>query len=99
MASIPSSLDEEVPKLAVAAAATPPNTPGPASVMQQHHTGGSSAKLSSLNPSTSRFTLSIPLLGRPKMPLDQAVAVVVAEDGRKGGGGDRAVQVTGMYAA
>ena len=30
--------------------------------------------------STSRFTLRIPLLGRPKIPLDQAVAVARAED-------------------
>jgi hypothetical protein len=31
----------------------------------------------------SRFTLRIPLLGRPKIPLDQAVAVAQAEDVRK----------------
>lgn len=37
--------------------------------------------LSSLNPSTSRFTLSIPLLGRPKIPLDKAVAVA-QQDGK-----------------
>ncbi|KAJ3553699.1 hypothetical protein NM688_g3475 [Phlebia brevispora] len=30
--------------------------------------------VSSLNPSTSRFTLRIPLLGRPKVPLEQAIA-------------------------
>ena len=29
---------------------------------------------------TSRFTLRIPLLGRPKMPLNQAMAVAQAED-------------------
>jgi hypothetical protein len=31
-------------------------------------------RLSSLNPSTSRFTLTIPLLGRAKVPLSEAVA-------------------------
>ncbi|KAI0820537.1 hypothetical protein BC628DRAFT_1330211 [Trametes gibbosa] len=36
--------------------------------------------ISSLNPSTSRFTLKLPLLGRPKIPLEQAVAVAQAED-------------------
>ncbi|KAI0365846.1 hypothetical protein BV20DRAFT_953453 [Pilatotrama ljubarskyi] len=36
--------------------------------------------ISSLNPSSSRFTLKLPLLGRPKIPLEQAVAVAQAED-------------------
>jgi hypothetical protein len=89
VASIPSSIDEEVPKLSVL---TPPNTPGPVNVMQ--NAGSGSSKLSSLNPSTSRFMLSIPLLGRPKMPLDQAVAVVAAGSNQKGKSDD-AVQVTG----
>ncbi|KAH9852870.1 hypothetical protein C2E23DRAFT_729846 [Lenzites betulinus] len=39
--------------------------------------------ISSLNPSTSRFTLKLPLLGRPKIPLEQAVAVAQAEDIRE----------------
>lgn len=69
-----SSLDEEVPRLSVM---TPPNTPHPPSVMHQN-AASSDVKLSSLNPTTSRFTLSIPLLGRPKVPLDQVVASVVA---------------------
>jgi hypothetical protein len=91
IASIPSSIDEEVPRLSVV---TPPNTPGPASVTQ--NSSGSTAKLSSLNPSTSRFTLSIPLLGRPKIPLEQVVAVVVAED-RQMSEPDQAVRGSGAY--
>ncbi|KAI0665516.1 hypothetical protein C8Q78DRAFT_986317 [Trametes maxima] len=39
--------------------------------------------ISSLNPSTSRFTLRLPLLGRPKVPLEQAVAVAQSEDIRE----------------
>lgn len=31
------------------------------------------ARLSDLNPSTSRFMLSMPLLGRPKVPLGEAI--------------------------
>jgi hypothetical protein len=91
VASIPSSIDEEVPKLSVL---TPPNTPGPVNVMQ--NAGEGSSKLSSLNPSTSRFMLSIPLLGRPKIPLDRAVAVVVAGGSQKGQS-DETVQGTGTH--
>ncbi|KIM71500.1 hypothetical protein PILCRDRAFT_17025 [Piloderma croceum F 1598] len=93
VASIPSSIDEEVPKLSVL---TPPNTPGPVNVMQNAGGGGGSSKLSSLNPSTGRFMLSIPLLGRPKIPLDQAVAVVAAGGSQKGKSDDTA-QGTGAY--
>ncbi|KAI0640859.1 hypothetical protein C8Q79DRAFT_1003960 [Trametes meyenii] len=39
--------------------------------------------ISSLNPSASRFTLRLPLLGRPKVPLEQAVAVAQSEDIRE----------------
>ncbi|TFK50658.1 hypothetical protein OE88DRAFT_1713075 [Heliocybe sulcata] len=39
-------------------------------------------KISSLNPATSRFTLTLPLLGRPKVPLEKAVAAAQAEDVR-----------------
>ncbi|EJF58899.1 hypothetical protein DICSQDRAFT_90018 [Dichomitus squalens LYAD-421 SS1] len=41
---------------------------------------GRKPSVSSLNPSTSRFTLRLPLLGRPKVPLEQAVASAQAED-------------------
>ena len=41
----------------------------------------SASSVSSLNPSSSsRFMLRIPLLGRPKIPLDQAVAQAASED-------------------
>ena len=52
--------------------------------------------VSSLNPSSSRFVLRIPLLGRPKVPLEQVVGVVGVKekerqmgDGRKGEGTER----------
>ncbi|KZP18234.1 hypothetical protein FIBSPDRAFT_863931 [Athelia psychrophila] len=35
--------------------------------------------MSSLNPSASRFTLGIPMLGRPKKPLGHAVPAMAAE--------------------
>jgi hypothetical protein len=76
--SIPCSIDEEVPMLRHTPAdsspsSSPPNMSPP--LVQSNDGTGGRARLSSLNPSTSRFTLSIPLLGRPKIPLDQAVAV------------------------
>jgi len=40
----------------------------------------SNQNLSSLNPSASRFSLSIPFLGRPKLPLDRAMASAQATD-------------------
>ena len=67
------SLDDTVPKLAVL---TPVNTPQQPSVL--HNAADST--LSSLNPSSSRFTFGLPLLGRPKVPLDQAVKAVVGGD-------------------
>ena len=47
---------------------------------------GRKPSVSSLNPSTSRFTLRLPLLGRPKIPLEQAVASAQAEDVRGSSG-------------
>ena len=41
-------------------------------------------RLSSLNPSASRFTLSLPLLGRPKIPLKQMVTAAQASTSKKG---------------
>lgn len=94
--SIPSSVDEEVPKLTVI---TPLNTSHPISVMQNGV--GSNFNLSSLNPSSSRFTLSIPLLGRAKMPLDKAAAVPVpvAGDDRAGdkNGTDSIMRTLGIF--
>ncbi|KNZ76175.1 hypothetical protein J132_11294 [Termitomyces sp. J132] len=68
--SVPSSIDEEVPFLAVfpslssspTSIATPTIVTSPSS-----DTASGRPRLSSLNPSTSRFALSIPLLGRPKV--------------------------------
>ncbi|GLB45672.1 hypothetical protein LshimejAT787_2600050 [Lyophyllum shimeji] len=72
--SIPSSIDEEVPALSTV---TPP-TSLPASpsivtspsIQSQNEGGSGRARLSSLNPTTSRYTLSIPLFGRPKGPSE-----------------------------
>ena len=41
-------------------------------VSSQSSDGG--PRLSYLNPSTSRFMLTMPLLGRPKVPLGEAIA-------------------------
>lgn len=68
----PSSIDDQVPKLPSAGLQS---EPGP-SVLVSNDT---SQNLSALNPSTSRFSLSIPFLGRPKVPLDRAVASVKAD--------------------
>ena len=70
----PSSVDEEVPRLRAPEPSCPP--PSSAGVVS----GDSSQNLSSLNPSTSRFSLSIPLLGRPKVPLEKALASAQAAD-------------------
>ncbi|TCD63843.1 hypothetical protein EIP91_004885 [Steccherinum ochraceum] len=70
-----SSVDDEVP----------PHKPGNSSTLlpesssavlqsQDLSVPGRKPSISSLNPSSSRFMLRIPLLGRPKVPLDQAVA-------------------------
>ncbi|KAI0742241.1 hypothetical protein C8Q80DRAFT_1108568 [Daedaleopsis nitida] len=47
---------------------------------QDPKSAGRKPSISSLNPTTSRFTLRLPLLGRPKIPLEQAVASAKAED-------------------
>ncbi|KIM37712.1 hypothetical protein M413DRAFT_448237 [Hebeloma cylindrosporum] len=65
----PSSLDERVPSLPptpVKSTFTPPTPP--------------LGQTTALNPSSSRFTLSIPLLGRPKVPLGS----VLGKDNDKG---------------
>ncbi|KAG6872506.1 hypothetical protein C0995_009262 [Termitomyces sp. Mi166 len=74
--SVPSSIDDEVPTLAE----TPPLSSSPTSIATHaivttpsSDTATRRPRLSSLNPSTSRFALNIPLLGRPKVPLDQVV--------------------------
>ncbi|KAM5531194.1 hypothetical protein V8D89_015164, partial [Ganoderma adspersum] len=77
-----SSVDEEVPVLQNSA-----RTLTPQAVVEPHETNlraaGRKPSVSSLNPSASRFTLRLPLLGRPKVPLEQAVASAQAEDVRE----------------
>lgn len=74
-----SSVDDLVPQLKSSPALSipvPPQNPVPIGVGGVGHvttTGVTGA-------TTSRFTLRIPLLGRPKIPLNQAVAVAQAED-------------------
>ncbi|EIN03565.1 hypothetical protein PUNSTDRAFT_93924 [Punctularia strigosozonata HHB-11173 SS5] len=78
--SIPSSIDEEVPGLP--SSPTSPShlrPPPPAPTLSPSASGTSTINL---NPTASRFTLSIPLLGRPKVPLERAVAAAQAEDVR-----------------
>ncbi|KAG2111486.1 hypothetical protein DEU56DRAFT_213459 [Suillus clintonianus] len=72
-ASILSPLDENVPKLSPAKLS--PATPS--AILQS---GDASQSNLTLNQSTSRFTLSIPLLGRPKLPLEQTVAAAQRDD-------------------
>ncbi|GJE96161.1 hypothetical protein PsYK624_123540 [Phanerochaete sordida] len=55
----------------------------------------SASSVSSLNPSSSsRFMLRIPLLGRPKMSLDQAVAQAAADDIRTSKSEDSIAEVS-----
>lgn len=79
-----SSVDEDVPVQRPRLTSIDVGTSlmAPQAVVQAHDpkTAGRKPSISSLNPSTSRFTLRIPLLGRPKIPLDQAVASAQAED-------------------
>ncbi|KAI0632593.1 hypothetical protein C8Q77DRAFT_1058430 [Trametes polyzona] len=76
-----SSVDEEVPRprfnIDNAATSIPPQAVVESQVVR---TVERKPSISSLNPSASRFTLKLPLLGRPKIPLEQAVAVAQAED-------------------
>ncbi|KAF7799191.1 hypothetical protein EIP86_010422 [Pleurotus ostreatoroseus] len=75
-----SSVDDEVPPLP----ATPQTGSGEDSsssdvnqdtaiLSQELSQRERALSVSSLNPSTSRFMLRLPLLGRPKVPLDQAI--------------------------
>jgi hypothetical protein len=73
----PISVDDEVPKTqSTRTEIYGSNTSvSPASQFQKE-----GMPVSSLTQSTSRFALRIPLLGRPKVPLDQVVAIAQAED-------------------
>ncbi|KAK0199800.1 hypothetical protein DFS33DRAFT_1267576 [Desarmillaria ectypa] len=70
--SIPSSIDEDVPALSTSPLRSPESPPKRPRVESVND--GKRARLDSLNPSSSRFTISIPLLGRPKVPLEEAMA-------------------------
>ena len=75
------SIDDFVPQpkpLSTLSIPVPPQNPVPVGVGGV----GDVTTTAVTGPTTSRFTLRIPLLGRPKMPLDQAVAVAQAEDVR-----------------
>lgn len=74
-ASVLSPLDEDVPKLSPVKLS--PATPS--TVLQSNDISQSTLPLSH---STSRFTLSIPLLGRPKLPLEQTVPAAQRDDVR-----------------
>jgi hypothetical protein len=78
----PSSLDDQEPNLASASAASAvlPKVPSSESSPPVMLLADPSQNLSSLSPSASRFSLSIPFLGRPKVPLDRAIASVHASD-------------------
>ena len=66
ISSLPSSLDDFVPSL--------PPTP-PAHQRTSARKRPSLEYLPALNPTSSRFTLSIPLLGRAKVPLDRVLGL------------------------
>jgi len=68
--------------LASQAPPAPTETPSRPSTPVTASASASSANrqgLSSLNPSSSRFSLNVPLLGRPKAPLDQALLAAQSE--------------------
>ena len=66
IASIPSSVDDFVPSL-------PPTPPALQRTSTQKRP--SLESLPALNPTSSRFTLSIPLLGRAKVPLNRVMGL------------------------
>jgi hypothetical protein len=71
------SIDEEVPGLATSPSLTTLlSAPEPSLVPSDSSESsmGQARTLSTLNPSQSRFTLSIPLLGKSKVPLNQVVS-------------------------
>lgn len=71
-----SSVDEEVPRPRIvvpSSCSSPPVTAVVQSQSEEAVTMGRKPSVTTLNPSTSRFSLRMPLLGRPKVPLQQAV--------------------------
>lgn len=69
-----SSVDERVPSL--------PTTP-PAAQLQHTLKTPPLGHTTALNPSSNRFTLSIPLLGRPKAPLESVLGKEKEEEKEK----------------
>ncbi|KAI0328822.1 hypothetical protein GY45DRAFT_1280990 [Cubamyces sp. BRFM 1775] len=80
-----SSVDEEVPRPRFTSMDNATAVISPHAIVESQVAKAANRKpsISSLNPSSSRFTLKLPLLGRPKIPLEQAVAVAQAEDIRE----------------
>lgn len=74
-ASVLSPLDENVPKLSPVKL----SPAAPSAALQGSDTSQSTL---TLDHSTSRFTLGIPLFGRPKLPLEQTVAAAQRDDTR-----------------
>lgn len=96
------SVDEEVPRPRLSAGSPPMEMPRAEVQPQDGRSMGRKPSISDLNPSTSRFTLRIPLLGRPKVPLQDVVknAEVSAQvDGSTPGRSDVAQDATGWDAA
>lgn len=83
VSSLPSSLDDFVPSL--------PPTP-PAHQRASTPKRPSLESLPALNPTSSRFTLSIPLLGRAKVPLDRVLRL---RDSKKDEGMFQSVVIIG----
>lgn len=69
--SFPSSIDDEEPQVS-SPTVQQPQQQQPV-ILTPNGDETVRARLNSLNPSNSRFTISLPLLGRPKVPLEQAV--------------------------
>ncbi|KAI0945874.1 hypothetical protein AcV7_009996 [Taiwanofungus camphoratus] len=71
-----SSVDEEVPRPRLVSSNSPAMPSGPAVLHSQDDRAiGKKPSITSLNPSTSRFSLRLPLLGRSKVPLQEVVHV------------------------
>ncbi|KAI9060371.1 hypothetical protein FKP32DRAFT_1595452 [Trametes sanguinea] len=80
-----SSVDEEVPRLQFTSLDNTAPIISPQAIVESQVAKAVDRKpsITSLNPTASRFTLKLPLLGRPKIPLEHAVAVAQAEDIRE----------------
>ena len=78
--STPSSIDDVVPELQSSDLASISPTAGSAPLVSSHvlDQANYNTNPSSLDMPTNRFTISIPFLRRPKMPLDQVVALARA---------------------